>query len=78
MQAEQTGSGIGRTLRTQALEIRARRREKAAAAAMMVPTKLVVPMVIGFLPGVFVVLLGPILFEALGALEQSFRGPLGQ
>ncbi|MDG1809833.1 MAG: type II secretion system F family protein [Pirellulaceae bacterium] len=78
VQAEQTGSGIGRTLRTQALEIRARRREKAAAAAMMVPTKLVVPMVIGFLPGVFVVLLGPILFEALGALEQSFRGPLGQ
>ena len=78
VQAEQTGSGMGQTLRTQSAEMRARRREKAAAAAMMVPTKLVVPMVVGFLPGIFVVLLGPLLFEAFGALGQSVTGPLGR
>jgi F0F1-type ATP synthase assembly protein I len=78
VQAEQTGAGIGATLKTQSAEMRARRREKAAAAAMSVPTKLVIPMVIGFMPGIFVILLGPMLFEVFGVLDQSFRGALGQ
>ena len=78
VQAEQTGAGTGPTLKTQSAEMRSRRREKASAAAMSVPTLLVVPMVIGFLPGIFVVLLGPMLYEAFGVMEQSFRGVLGQ
>ncbi len=78
VQAEQTGAGIGATLKTQSAEMRSRRREKAAAAAMSVPTMLVIPMVIGFMPGIFVILLGPMLFEVFGVLEQNFRGALGQ
>ena len=78
VQAEQTGAGIGATLKTQSAEMRSRRREKAAAAAMSVPTMLVIPMVIGFMPGIFVILLGPMVFEVLGVLEQNFRGALGQ
>lgn len=78
VQAEQTGAGIGATLKTQSAEMRSRRREKAAAAALSVPTMLVVPMVIGFLPGIFVILLGPMLFQVFGAMEQSFRGAVGQ
>ena len=78
VQAEQSGTGIGATLKSQSAEMRSRRRERAASAAMSVPTKLVVPMVVGFLPGIFVVLLGPMVFEAFGMLDQNFRGPMGQ
>lgn len=78
VQAEQVGAGIGDTLKVQAVEMRARRREKAAAAAMSVPTLLVMPMVIGFLPGIFVVLLGPMIFEAFAAMGQTLRGVSGQ
>lgn len=77
LQAELIGAGMSETLKIQAKEIRERRRERASAAAMAVPTLLVVPMVIGFLPGIFIVLLGPILFEALGAMEQTLRGVSG-
>lgn len=78
LQAELIGAGMSETLRIQSKEIRERRRERASAAAMAVPTLLVIPMVIGFLPGIFIVLIGPILFEALGAMEQTLRGVSGQ
>lgn len=78
IQAEQSGAGMAATLRIQAAEIRSRRRERATAAAMAVPTKLVVPMVIGFLPGIFVVLLGPMINEAFGLMNQTMRGVTGQ
>lgn len=78
IQAEQVGAGMGETLRIQAVEMRSRRREKATAAAMAVPTLLVVPMVVGFLPGIFVVLLGPMLYQAFGAMGQTLRGVTGQ
>ena len=78
VQAEQVGAGVGETLKIQAAEMRSRRREKASAAAMAVPTLLVAPMVIGFLPGIFVVLIGPMVYEAFGALGQTFRGVTGQ
>ncbi len=78
IQAEQSGGGMAATLRVQAAEIRSRRRERATAAAMAVPTKLVVPMVIGFLPGIFVVLLGPMINEAFGMMGQMMRGVSGQ
>lgn len=78
VQAEQVGAGMGETLKIQAKEMRARRREKASAAAMAVPTLLVVPMVVGFLPGIFVVLLGPMIFQAFGVMGQTLRGVTGQ
>jgi tight adherence protein C len=78
IQAEQSGGGMAATLRIQAAEIRSRRRERATAAAMAVPTKLVAPMVIGFLPGIFIVLLGPMINEAFGMMGQMMRGVSGQ
>lgn len=78
VQAEQIGSGLGDTLRLQAIEMRSRRREKATAAAMAVPTLLVVPMVVGFLPGIFVVLLGPMIYQAFGAMGQTLSPVTGQ
>ncbi len=78
IQAEQVGSEIAQTLRAQAEEFRSRRRERARAAALSVPTKLIIPMVIGFVPGVFVALLGPMMFEAFELMDRTLRGVSGQ
>ncbi len=59
VQAEQMGSGIAQTLRRQADDLRDRRRERANAFAMALPIKRMFPLVICFLPGVFVWTLGP-------------------
>ncbi len=74
IQAEQVGAGIAQTLRVQSAEFRIRRREKAATAALSVPSKLILPMVVGFLPGVFIALLGPLLFQAMQMMGNSLRG----
>lgn len=59
VQAEQLGMGIARVLRQQADDVRARRRERAIAFANSLATKRVIPLVICFLPGLFVWTLGP-------------------
>lgn len=78
IQAEQTGAGMSATLRIQAAEMRSRRRERASAIAMAVPTKLVLPMIVGFLPGIFVILLGPMITQAFSVLNQQLRTVTGQ
>ena len=59
VQAEQMGSGIAQTLRRQADDLRDRRRERANAFAMALPIKRMFPLVVCFLPGIFVWTLGP-------------------
>jgi tight adherence protein C len=63
VQAEQIGMGIARVLRQQAEDVRARRRERAITFANSLATKRVIPMVICFLPGLFVWALGPALVQ---------------
>lgn len=71
VQAEQMGMGIAKVLRTQADDIRARRREKAIAFANSLPVKRLFPLVICFLPGLFVWTLGPA-FVQLFRLTETF------
>lgn len=71
VQAEQLGMGIAGILRRQADDLRDRRRERALAFAMSLAVKRVVPMVICFLPGLFVWTLGPF-FVQLFQLVDSF------
>jgi pilus assembly protein TadC len=59
IQAEQVGAGFSAVLRTQAVDLRSRRRERALIQAQALPVKLVFPLVICFLPGIFIVTLGP-------------------
>ncbi len=66
VQAEQLGMGIARVLRQQADDVRARRRERALTFANALPVKRVIPLVVCFLPGLFVWTLGP-------AFVQLFR-----
>lgn len=74
VQAEQLGMGIARVLRTQADDIRARRREKAIAFANALPVKRLFPLVICFLPGLFVWTLGPAFVQLFKLTETFTRG----
>ena len=71
VQAEQMGMGISQVLRNQADDIRARRRERAIAFANSLPVKRLFPLVICFLPGLFVWTLGPA-FVQLFKLAETF------
>ncbi len=73
-QAEQMGMGIAKVLRTQADDIRARRRERAIAFANSLPVKRLFPLVICFLPGIFVWTLGPAFVQLFQLTENLTRG----
>ncbi len=74
VQAEQVGAGLAETLRTQAADLRHRRRERALELASALPVKLVFPLVLCFLPGLMTVVIGPTLLE----LVQVFDRILGE
>jgi len=59
VQAEQLGTGISHALRWQAEDLRSRRRERANAFAMALPVKRMFPLVVCYMPGIFVWTLGP-------------------
>jgi tight adherence protein C len=63
VQAEQIGSGFTNVLRTQADDLRNRRREDANMLAQALTVKLVFPLVLCFLPGIFVATLGPVFLQ---------------
>jgi Flp pilus assembly protein TadB len=73
VQAEQVGAGFAGVLRTQADDLRNRRRERANALAEALPVKLIFPLVICFLPGIFVTTLGPTFMQFL-KLAESMSG----
>lgn len=74
IQAEQVGAGFSSVLRTQAEDLRGRRRDRALARAQSLPVKLVFPLVICFLPGVFVVTLGPAFKEFFDLAQGIMSG----
>ncbi|WP_231742415.1 type II secretion system F family protein [Stieleria varia] len=74
VQAEQMGMGIAKVLRSQADDIRARRRERAIAFANSLPVKRLFPLVICFLPGLFVWTLGPAFVQLFKLTETFTRG----
>src|SRR5437764_14799689 len=59
LQNEQVGVSISTLLRTQADQMRVRRRQAAEESARTAPVKMLIPMVFFIFPGVFVVILGP-------------------
>ena len=71
VQAEQVGMGISGVLRRQANDMRNHRREKANAFAASLPVKRMLPLVICFMPGLFVWTLGPF-FLQLFKIADSF------
>ncbi len=73
VQAEQLGSGIAQALRRQADDLRDRRRERANAFAMSLPVKRMIPLVICFLPGIFVWALGPAFTQLFQVADTFMR-----
>ncbi len=69
--AEEVGSGLSGILRPQAEDLRQRRRENALARAEALPEKLMVPLLLGFLPGLLVWTLGPTLHQLFAMLDAA-------
>jgi len=77
VQAEQIGAGMADVLHAQADDLRDRRREQALAMAMQIPVKLMVPLVLCFMPGLAVASIGPTFFSLFQFLDK-FTHQLGR
>ena len=73
IQAEQVGASMAETLQHQAVDLRQRRREEALLQAQALPVKLVFPLVICFLPGIFISTLAPVLYQMVQVADSVLR-----
>ena len=65
VQADQYGVSIADVLRTQAQEMRLKRRQRAEEKAMQIPVKVIFPLILCILPVLFIVLLGPAVMDII-------------
>lgn len=72
--AEQVGGGISSVLDHQTEDVQSRRREHALIKAHALPVKLVFPLVICFLPGIFIWTLGPAFHRFIEMIDGLTRG----
>ncbi|MEY2457168.1 MAG: tight adherence protein, partial [Acidimicrobiaceae bacterium] len=63
------GMPIGRVLKTQATEMRLKRRQWAREKAAKLPVKILFPLILFIFPTVFVIVLGP----AAAQIGESFK-----
>jgi tight adherence protein C len=70
MQAERTGIPVGKVLRSQATEIRRRRRQQAREKAGKMPVKMTILTVAFMFPTLFMLLLGPVIMNMMRSLRS--------
>jgi tight adherence protein C len=59
IQADQLGIGIAQVLRSQSVELRIKRRQRAEEKARKAPIKMLFPLIFLMFPSLFIVILGP-------------------
>ncbi|MFL6064280.1 MAG: type II secretion system F family protein [Friedmanniella sp.] len=69
VQADRYGVAVADVLRTQAAEMRLKRRQRAEEKAMQIPVKVIFPLMLCILPVLFIVLLGPAAMDIVGAFS---------
>ena len=69
IQAERYGTPVGQALRVMAKENREARMAEAEKKAAALPPKLTVPMIVFFMPVLFVVILGPAIIQIQATLK---------
>jgi len=69
VQADAYGVSIADVLRTQAHEMRLKRRQRAEEKAMQIPVKVIFPLILCILPTLFIVLLGPAVMDMVAAFS---------
>ena len=69
-QADEHGIPLAQVLRTQAGELRERRRQRAETKAAAIPVKVIFPMIVCILPTLFIIILGPAVFR----IADTFGG----
>ena len=67
IQADMYGISVADVLRTQAAEMRMKRRQRAEEKAMQIPVKVIFPLMLCILPVLFIVLLGPAVMDIIAA-----------
>jgi tight adherence protein C len=73
VQAEQIGASVADTLRAQAEELRGRHRANIMLLAQALPVKLVFPLILCFLPGLFIPTLGPAILQMIKVVDSVLR-----
>ncbi len=63
IQAEQYGTSVSQAMKVISDELRDMRMQEAERKAMALPPKLTVPMILFFLPSIFIVILGPVFVQ---------------
>jgi tight adherence protein C len=70
IQADQLGVSISKVIRTQAEQVRLKRRQRIEEKAMKTPIKMLIPLVFFIFPSIFIVLLGPAILQ----ITKAFGG----
>jgi tight adherence protein C len=70
VQADAYGVSIADVLRSQASEMRLKRRQRAEEKAMQIPVKVIFPLILCILPTLFIVLLGPAVLQIIHVFSK--------
>jgi tight adherence protein C len=70
VQADAYGVSIADVLRTQAHELRLKRRQRAEEKAMQIPVKVIFPLILFILPTLFLIVMGPAVIDIVRTFNR--------